>query len=544
MLTQKHEVTLFSLRRKGLTVSFLFILVILMIGCGKPSKTEKGYVTDKVFDSIYFETAVTIAALDLNRAIDISDSLYNHSVSERHKLKALMLSSTLFQQKGEIKKSIQYAEMADQIAVRNKFYDWEARIAGFLSTQYRNLELFEQGEFYLEKGKKVSDKIKEEQQKVVYLGMIYEETAYYEIEHGNYEAAYKAALTAEEYFNRITDETNKNYFFATNEELFGRICIGLKKWDEALVHYSNSMESLSNVTQRDAVLNCFVYSGLGRVYLEKKETDLAIENLRKAEQLVENSNHLELKVEVYKTLSDYFRWVGNYSEYTVYHDKYMDAFQLSEKKKKQSIDNFISSVQSRERTLSFNRNVLLTLLSVLLVVMISSIFFYRRSKKRDFARFKAVMKKIQQEQLSKTATESESVEKKEQKKVRKKIMSEAVESKLLNDLEEFEKGIKFTDKQISLPVLAGILNTNTKYLSYVLNTHKNKDFSTYINELRINYIIKKMETDETFLHYKLSVLSNECGFSSHSKFSAVFKSVTGFSPSAFISYLEKSKNEK
>ncbi len=167
----------------------------------------------------------------------VSDSLYRNSEKEIHRLKALMLSSTLFQQKSEMKKSIQFAEKADEIAVKNKFYDWEARIAGFLSTNYRQIGLYDQGEKYLEKGKKVSKLIENDQIKTLYLGMIYQETAYYALADNNYQKAYKSVERAADYFEKISDEVNKNYFLATNEELFGRSCLGLKRWNEALEHY-------------------------------------------------------------------------------------------------------------------------------------------------------------------------------------------------------------------------------------------------------------------------------------------------------------------
>lgn len=511
-------------------------LFILLLFTNTFAQKEKE--TSNKFDSIYFETAVNISARNINRAIEISDSLYHHSQSEIHKLKALMLSSTLFQQKGEIKKSIDYALLADKIAVKNKFYDWEARIAGFLSTQYRRVGLYDQGEVYLEKGKKVSKIIENEQIKTLYLGLIYQETAYYEIEYEHYEDAYKAIQSAGNYFDLITDEINKNYFFATNEELFGRTCIGLKKWDEALTHYNNTIERMKKVTQQDAMLDGFVYSGLGRVYLEKKENQRAFENLQKAEQIIEKSDHLELKIEVYKSLSDYYKQENDYNNYSIYNDKYMDAFHLNEKKKKQSIDSFVNSIQERDKSLSFNIKIFIGVSISLLVIIILTLIWHRRSKKRDFERFKVIMSNMKNQ--PKEETSDEELSKKIDNKERKRLISQAVESKLLNDLVEFEKSEKYTDKNISLPVLAGILNTNTKYLSYVLNTHKNKDFNTYINELRIKYIIGKIEKNKEFKNYKISYLAEETGFSSHSKFSAVFKSITGFSPSTFLEYLEKS----
>ncbi len=516
--------------------SMLLILFILLTGTSNAQKSAE----EQRFDSIYFETAVNVSAKDINRAINIADSLYRHSSLEIHQLKALMLSSSLFQQKGDLKTSIQYAKKADKLAVKYKFYDWEARIAGFLSTQYRLMGLYEEGEEYLEKGKQVSRKVDNEHIKTLYLGLIYQETAYYEVEYEDYKAAYKAAKSADVYFGQIQDELNKNYFLATNQELFGRICIGLKEWDEALAHLNEALDKLTRVTQKSAMLSGFIYSGLGRVYLEKKDLAAAFENLRKAEELVEQADYLGLKIEVYKTLADYYQSTEDYAQSSLYNTKYVEALELNEKKKKESITDFVNSTKSQGKVLAYNRNVLLIVSIVLCIVIILTLILHRRSRKRDFERFKAVMNKMRQNQyLKEQLPEKEINDKKEPEK--KKLMSDAVESKILNDLEEFEKGTRYTDKHISLTLLAGMLNTNTKYLSYVLNTHKNKDFNTYINELRINYIIEKVEKNNAFRNYKLSALADECGFSSHSKFSAVFKSVTGFSPSIFLEYLEKSR---
>lgn len=514
-----------------------FVLSCLLISSVNAQKEAEA---QRKFDSIYFETAVTIAAKDINKAVKIADSLYRNSKPEIHQLKALMLSSSLFQQKGDIKKSVQYAVKADSIAVKHKIYDWEARIAGFLSTQYRIMGLYEEGEEYLEKGKTFSNKIENDQMKKLYLGMIYQETAYYEIEYENYKKAYKAAKIADKYFNQLVySEQDRDYFLATNEQLLGRICIGLKKWDEAFDHYTKSQAKLKEVTQENAMLSGFIYSGLGRVYLEKKDLPHAIENLRKAEEIVEQSDYLELKIEVYKTLADYYQLTKDFAKYAKYNDRYVESLELSEKKKKESIADFVKTTKSKGKVLAQNRNVLLIISIGLCLLIILIFLWHRRSRKRDRARFLKVMDRMRQAQFDKELEKS--IQAAEKKDPNRKIMSDAIETKILKDLKEFERGDKYTDKQISLSILAGMLNTNTKYLSHVLNTYLNKDFNTYINELRIKYIIEKIEEDEKFKNYKLSVLAEECGFSSHSKFSAVFKSVTGFSPSTFLAYLEESK---
>ena len=122
------------------------------------------------------------------------------------------------------------------------------------------------------------------------------------------------------------------------------------------------------------------------------------------------------------------------------------------------------------------------------------------------------------------------------------IIPEEIELQLLKKLDKFENGIKFTQQEMSIALLAAKFDTNTKYLSEVINRQKGKNFNAYINELRINYIIEKLRTEKIYSQYKISYLAEECGFSSHSSFATVFKSITGLSPTAFIDLLKKQSN--
>ena len=91
---------------------------------------------------------------------------------------------------------------------------------------------------------------------------------------------------------------------------------------------------------------------------------------------------------------------------------------------------------------------------------------------------------------------------------------------------------------MSCSTLVSHLNTNAKYLRHIFKNNKNTDNNNYINELRIHYIVDKLKTDPAYLNYKISYLAEECGFSSHSKFSASFKSILKLAPSEFINNLK------
>lgn len=119
------------------------------------------------------------------------------------------------------------------------------------------------------------------------------------------------------------------------------------------------------------------------------------------------------------------------------------------------------------------------------------------------------------------------------------IMTVETKAKLIQNLEKFENSESFIQNNISLPFLASYLGTNTKYLSNIIKNYKNKDFNSYINDLRIDYIIRKLNDTREYRHYKISTLAEEAGYSSHSKFATIFKSIVGMSPSLYIQHLEE-----
>ena len=124
---------------------------------------------------------------------------------------------------------------------------------------------------------------------------------------------------------------------------------------------------------------------------------------------------------------------------------------------------------------------------------------------------------------------------------KKAIILKETEEQLLIKLKKFENSKRFINKDISLALLAGQLDTNTKYLSEIINSHYHVNFNTYVNRLRINYIIEKLKTDPNYIKYRISYLAENCGFASHSSFATVFKSITGISPVKFIDFLKSEK---
>ncbi|UOB18881.1 tetratricopeptide repeat protein [Abyssalbus ytuae] len=119
-------------------------------------------------------------------------------------------------------------------------------------------------------------------------------------------------------------------------------------------------------------------------------------------------------------------------------------------------------------------------------------------------------------------------------------LDEHIVNHITKSLKQFESGNNFLEKSITLNSLAKQLNTNSSYLSKIINSNKQKNFSTYINDLKIDYVIKKLQENTKFRNYTVSAIAEEAGFNNAQSFSKAFYKKTGIYPSYFITQLEKS----
>ena len=219
------------------------------------------------------------------------------------------------------------------------------------------------------------------------------------------------------------------------------------------------------------------------------------------------------------------------------------------------VNIFPVTIHEHHETINFAKNVVII---VLCSALIGLFLHFRSKQKKQLARIRNILRNHRQAFVADgdfppenpykdfINISVEEIHRSENEKDRKKAespMTSETEAKLLELLDDFEKGTSFTNKNMSLSFLAGELNTNTKYLSHLINRHKNSDFKTYINRLRINYIVDKLINDEKYRQYKISILAEECGFSSHSKFASVFKQMTDHSPSVYIKLLDVENQE-
>ncbi|TGE08573.1 helix-turn-helix domain-containing protein [Hymenobacter fodinae] len=84
--------------------------------------------------------------------------------------------------------------------------------------------------------------------------------------------------------------------------------------------------------------------------------------------------------------------------------------------------------------------------------------------------------------------------------------------------------------ELTLGELASQLQTNTSWLSKVINTGCGQNFNDFINEYRVQEAEQRLRNPR-FRHYTLLAVALESGFNSKSTFNRVFKKLRGITPS-------------
>lgn len=280
----------------------------------------------------------------------------------------------------------------------------------------------------------------------------------------------------------------------------------------------------------------------GELYFERQQYQLAHSSARAALLALQDTTYEPLRTDLYSDLSRYCLALNDVEQQEHYRKLYDESSgKLAADRKEARRDVVTMQTEladaQHDTTVRHNRWQLGIILGISAIVLLAAGIVYAREVQRSKTLLKQVrfFRSVQSAQRRKNATLP--IRKEPAKK--QLIIPKEKEQELLQRLQQFEQAQKYLDNNMSLATLAAMLETNTKYLSEVINKYKDRNFNTYINELRVKYIIDLLAADPSYLQYKISYIAALGGFTSHSAFTNVFKSITGMSPNDYMHTLRK-----
>jgi len=119
-----------------------------------------------------------------------------------------------------------------------------------------------------------------------------------------------------------------------------------------------------------------------------------------------------------------------------------------------------------------------------------------------------------------------------------------IRENLLEKLEAFEKSGLYLSKDLDMAQLAQDMDSNTTYLSTIVNHYKEMSFPNYLKDLKITYAIEMLSKDSELLKYNYQGLAEIFGFKTGESFSKAFYAKTGVYPSKLLKELKNRENAR
>lgn len=317
----------------------------------------------------------------------------------------------------------------------------------------------------------------------------------------------------------------------------GRVYIKKKKFERAL-NYLNEAEKLA--IQHDSIIGPAYYSlPIGECYLNLKKYELAIAKLENGLEIKKRKTEEINLVEDYKLLAKVYKEAGKIEKSNEYYEKYIINQEALEKSKDTISSTFHSQQLAHlEKEKSSQKSrffLIISAVSIVVLVLIIFIVFLVMEKKKNAIKFKNLISKIDRGNI----VELEIVDTKDSVLEEKSSadVNEEITEQILNGLEKLKEQKYFLRQDCNSYNVSKKIKTNTTYLSKVINSHFQKNFNTYINDLRINYAIVRLKNDSRFRSFSIQSIAEELGYKSADSFTKYFKLDTGLNPSFYIKQL-------
>ncbi len=294
------------------------------------------------------------------------------------------------------------------------------------------------------------------------------------------------------------------------------------------------------------------YLGLSYWYTGKRS--LAVKYLEEIDKHYEKTKKLDPQFRAaYEILIKYYNSKGDTKKQLEYINKLMFLDRSYEKNYKYLYQRIVKEYDTKKLISEKNRiegtvkTQQVVFVSLIVILLIGFFFFslrIQREKQNYKKRFEEILAQQDTSVVKVIKTQDQSNDYEENQITDYEFFNKIpglnpifVEN-ILHQLEIFENENKFLDTQISQKMLSEDLGTNSTYFSKIINTYKGKNFTLYINDLRLEFIIDQLKNDVKYLNMDVKELASRAGFSSAENFSDNFRRKFDLKPSVFMKMMK------
>lgn len=327
------------------------LILLLLLGF------QNSFSGQKISDDSLMKKAQLEIYDNPEKAINIGKSLLKKEKDVKKLIAIYLLLSTANIAKRDFDISLKYILKAKELAQKTNDPKTQTTVLVSVAIQYQQMELFSKSLETLDEAdqylSKLPDDTREKHFETARInairGMIYKSQS-------NSEIALEKFLKSVEHFEKIGQKKSTYANMSVVYYNIGYCYLNLNQNDKAeqaflqSIHYAQENQAKS--------LEAFALKGMSELYKQKREHQMALNLLIKAENLCKNTGDLILNEGIYKEMADNYLAMGNQNLYQVYNKKYFEMhFQRTQNELNsinQSIDNhnketFLKSEELKSR---------------------------------------------------------------------------------------------------------------------------------------------------------------------------------------------------
>lgn len=353
---------------------------------------------------------------------------------------------------------------------------------------------------------------------------------------------------------------------------------------EDAIRRFKGLADMSRGNKMNARYECSAYGEIGRIFNQMGIRDSAVFYLARCREVAQANSILYQYTESLKLLYTLYDEMGLHDKATELKNRYLDLKDsiynqrqfdmaknqqfLYEMEKTEREIAELNERQSRAALLiSRQRVILFGVLAAVILALLIIYYFYRQKKKLTqsyrslYEMHQRIVAEHRENRERQTALVRENSELRARiaaepsaraipkpasdepaqdtgvshdSKYERSTLAPAQKVLLANRIAEvMEAEMPYCSADFSLASLAALVDSNTKYVSQVINDVFKKNFSTYVNEYRVNLASERLSDIDDYGRYSMEGIGESVGFRSGATFTSVFKKITGISPSVY-----------
>ena len=311
------------------------------------------------------------------------------------------------------------------------------------------------------------------------------------------------------------------------------------RFESAIDYLTQSL----NLMKDDFAWESVDYFYIGKSYLALKQDDLAISYFKKIDTIFTKQDFIlpELR-ENYELLINHYKSQNDSKQQLFYTTQLLkadsiisrDFSYLSPKVHREYDTNALLEEKGKLEKANIWSFVFITILVTIAGFLVYILYKKFRREKDILQKYVLLQQKLQNHNYNRSENTTIPPISQYNADDKRAHITNTLKEELLRKLKIFEEKNQFTQKGLTIQKLAIQMETNSNYLSHVINEYKGMNFNKYLGDLRIRYITRLLFEKNIYLNYTIDTLAKECGIASRQNFSDLFFEINGIRPTDFI----------